>query len=98
MAFTLPIEPVKAWCAKWHVRELALFGSVLREDFAPGSDIDVLVDFEPGVVWDFDQLDAMTVELEAIAGRRVDLVAKRALSNPFIRADVMSSRRVLYAA
>jgi hypothetical protein len=80
------------------VRELSLFGSALRADFGPASDVDFLVAFHDGVVWGFDQLDDMTSEAEAIIGRRVDVVSARALRNPFLRADVMSSHRVLYTA
>ncbi|MBI3118587.1 MAG: nucleotidyltransferase domain-containing protein, partial [Candidatus Hydrogenedentes bacterium] len=54
-----------AFCRKWHVRELSLFGSALREDFGPESDLDFLVSFEPGTSLDIDNLLDMKEELEA---------------------------------
>lgn len=78
-------------------RTLSLFGSVLREDFAPGSDVDILVSFEPGSFWGFEIFD-MQDELEAIFQRRVDLVTKEGLRNPFRRSEILSTRQVVYAA
>ncbi len=98
MGISLPIEALKQWCTKWRIRELSVFGSALRPDFSDTSDLDLLVQFDDEVVWDFDQLDQMTREAESLVGRSVDVVSTRALRNPFIRADVMSTRRVLYAA
>lgn len=78
--------------------ELALFGSVLRDDFCPDSDVDVLVSFEPGAPWTLWDLSAMRQELEEIFGRDVDLVEKKGLRNPFRRHAILSSRRLIYAA
>ena len=84
-------------CQRYHVRELALFGSVLRADFGPESDIDVLVEFEPdapiGLFEFFELEDALALVLQ----RRVDLVPKRALK-PLIRTHVLDTSRVVYAA
>ena len=80
------------------MRELALFGSVLSDDFRPDSDVDVLVSLDDDATWSaFDLLD-MAEELRAIFGREVDLLEKEALRNPFRRHSMLSNREVLYAA
>lgn len=88
--------PLTAWAARWRVREVSIFGSALRHDFGPDSDVDVLVEFSAD--HDDAAMDALTAELEAIVARPVDLVEKRLLRNPFIRFEVLSERRVVYAA
>ena len=86
-----------AFCRRNHIRQLSFFGSVLREDFGPESDIDVLVEFEEGhtpglgFVRMRDELSAM------FGGRRVDLVTKRAL-NPLIRDRILRDAEIRYAA
>ena len=94
------VDPAKiiAFCRKWKVREFSIFGSVLREDFNPESDVDVLVSFEPDAPWSYFEWADMTDELKAIFGREVDLVEKESLQNPYRRHSILSSRRVLYAA
>jgi uncharacterized protein len=75
-----------------------LFGSVLRENFGPDSDVDVLISFEPEIPWSlFDWID-MVKELQAILGREVDVVEKSGLRNPFRRQTILTNRRVVYAA
>lgn len=94
------IDPhrIADFCRRWKVTELALFGSVLRSDFRPESDVDVLVTFEPGAPWTLWDLSRMRIDLEAIFGRRVDLVEKKALRNPLRRQSILASQRVVYAA
>jgi predicted nucleotidyltransferase len=95
----LPAERVAAFCEKWGVRELSLFGSVLREDFGEGSDVDVLVALAPGVSMTFEGFLAMRDELSKLfGGRDVDLVERRLVTNPFRRHDILTTRRVVYAA
>ena len=91
-------ERIQAFCRKWRVRELALFGSVLSEDFRPGSDVDVLVSLEEDAPWSAFDLVDMVDELKSIFGREVDLLEKEALRNPFRRHSILSNREVLYAA
>lgn len=86
------------FCRRWNVRELSLFGSALRDDFRVDSDVDVLVSFHPEAGWSLLDLVAMQEELEALVGRHVDLVEQEALRNPYRRAAILNSRRVLYAA
>lgn len=90
-------QQLSDFCQCWKVAELSLFGSVLREDFRPGSDVDVLVEFLPEAkVSLFDLMD-MAGELEQIFGRRVDLVPKDGLK-PRIRQEVLGNAQVVYAA
>jgi hypothetical protein len=85
-------------CRRWKIREFALFGSILRDDFSPESDVDVLVDFEADHPWSgFDLVDLLD-ELERAFGRRVDLVTKKGLRNPVRREVILNARRVLFAA
>ena len=94
----LPTRELERFGRRWRVAELALFGSVLRADFGPDSDVDVLIEFRPDAGWSlFDWVD-MIDELKAIFGRRVDLVSKRGLRNPFRRHGILSTREVVYAA
>ena len=91
-------ERIAAFCRKWKIAELALFGSALRDDFRPDSDVDVLVELEPGHGLDlYDWVD-MIEELEALFGRKVDLVAKGGLKNPFRRREILRTAEVVYAS
>ncbi len=94
----IPDEFIRDFCTKWRIRELALFGSVLSDRFRPDSDVDVLVSFLPdsGVSL-FDML-SMTDELSGVFGRKVDLIEKEALENPFFRQTILPGRKIIYAA
>ncbi|HEX9785337.1 MAG TPA: nucleotidyltransferase domain-containing protein [Opitutaceae bacterium] len=94
----IPKQAIVEFCRKWRIREFSLFGSVLRPDFRPDSDIDVLVSFDPDAPWSLWDLDDMADELRRMLGRDVDLVSKRALKNPFRRHEILTTRRVIYAA
>lgn len=91
-------EAVAAFCRKWRIRELSIFGSALRDDFGPESDLDFLVSFEPGTSLDISDLLDMKDELEASYGRSIDLIEKEALRNPWRRREIMRTREVIYAA
>lgn len=94
----IPMDRIAEFCRKWKVKELSLFGSVLRDDFRPDSDVDVLVVLAEDAPWDlYDWVD-MIEELKAIFGREVDLVDKTAISNPFRRHRILQSHQVIYAA
>lgn len=93
----LPIAEIADLCRSYRVRELSLFGSALRNDFRPESDLDFLVLFEPNARIGFLKFAALQRELGALVGRRVDLVPKRGLK-PIIREEVLTSARVVYAA
>jgi len=94
----LPMADIGRFCQKWQITELALFGSVLREDFGPESDVDALVTFRPGAPWTLWHLIEMRDELAALLGRPVDLVEKSALRNPFRRREILATQRVVYAS
>jgi uncharacterized protein len=95
----VPMQQVEQFCRRHGVQELALFGSVLRDDFAPDSDVDVLLTLEPGQTMTVEKYLDMRDELSAMfGGREVDLVQKRLLKNPFRRHEILTTREVLYAA
>ena len=99
-AIPLPMEAIRAFCEKWGVVELALFGSVLREDFGPGSDVDVLYRLDPTAeAAPFDTF-AMEDELTSIFGRPVDFVSRAAVEsgeNWYRRKSILNSSKVIYA-
>ena len=95
---TLPQKKIDRFCIKWKISEMALFGSVLSDEFRSDSDIDVLVSFRDDAEWGlFDFVD-MIDELKTIFGRKVDLVEKDSLRNPFRRQTILSANEVIYAA
>ncbi|MCU0661511.1 MAG: nucleotidyltransferase family protein [Myxococcota bacterium] len=92
------LPQIEAFCSKWKVVELSVFGSVLRDDFGPGSDVDVLIEFarDSGTtLWDFVE---MKEELSALFQRKVDLITIAGLRNPYRRKEILSNREVIYAA
>jgi len=93
--FRIPRRELLDFCYRWKVAELSLFGSVLRDDFGPDSDIDVLVSFAPDAQWSLLDLVEMQEELEKIFGREVDLVEREGLRNPFRRRAILSQREII---
>ena len=93
----LPMEAIAALCQRYRVEELSLFGSALRDDFRPDSDLDLLVTFDPEADVGFLELAGLGRELSTLLERSVDVVPKRGLK-PIIRDDILASARVLYAA
>ena len=93
----IPQDKVADFCRRNHIRKLALFGSVLREDFRPDSDVDVLVEFQPGARVGLLALAGMELELSALVGRRVDLNTEGFLSRYF-RDEVLKEAEVQYVA
>jgi hypothetical protein len=92
-----PDEAISSFCQRWRITELALFGSVLGDNFRPDSDIDVLVTFEPEAPWSLFDIIAMQDELAGIFGRDVEVVERRSLRNPFRRRSILESARTVYA-
>ncbi len=90
-----PDEAIEEFCQKHHIRKFSLFGSILRSDFRPESDIDILVEFEEGHVPGFITLGAMHVELAGILGRSVDIRTPASLSEYF-RQTVLNNAQVQY--
>ena len=95
---SVPREGIAEFCRRWNVAELSFFGSVMRDDFRPDSDVDVLVTFTPGAAWSLLDLVAMQDELSTLLGRSVDLIEEAALRNPYRRSAIKHSKHVLYAA
>ena len=99
MKLSLPYEQIAEFCRKWSVSEFALFGSVLRDDFRPDSDVDVLLTWESGSRVSIFEYPEMKEELQAIFGRKVDLVSKRGIEqsrNPMRKKSILESARVVY--
>jgi len=92
----LPKEQLAAYCRAHGIRRLAVFGSALRDDFRPDSDIDLLVEFEPDHVPGLLGIARMERELSALLGRKVDLRTPQDLS-PYFRQRVMEEAEVQYA-
>ena len=88
---------IEGFCQRHHVRRMALFGSVLRSDFTPESDVDILIEFEAGQTPGFFRLAQMQDELSAMLGRSVDLLTPGFL-HASIRERVMQQARVIYDA
>lgn len=95
--FRLPRKKIAEFCKRWRITEFSLFGSVLREDFRPDSDIDVLVSIDPGAHIGLLELAQMQIELEKMFKRPVDLVEKDALRNPYRRSEILKTAQVIYA-
>jgi predicted nucleotidyltransferase len=90
-------DQIAAFCRRWKIVELSLFGSVLRDDFRSDSDVDVLVTFTPDAPWSLLDLVEMQHELQGLFGRDVDLVEQAALRNPFRRREILNTKQVVYA-
>lgn len=97
----LPRQRIAEFCEKWRIIEFALFGSVLRDDFKPDSDVDVLVEFAPEACHSLFDLVRMQDELKVLVGREVDLVSRRGIEgsrNYLRRKAILDSAEVVYAA
>jgi predicted nucleotidyltransferase len=98
---SIPRKKLTEFCRRWKISELAFFGSVLRDDFHPSSDIDLLVSFNPRAKISLFDLVHMQTELKEIFGREVDLVERRAIEqseNYIRRKSILSNTKVIYAA
>lgn len=96
----LPMDALQAFCQRWRITELAVFGSVLRDDFGPNSDLDVLISFEPDRAYRPDR-EAIRRDLEALVGRSVDVVYRRTLDtdrNYLRRRAILDSAQTIHAA
>ena len=94
---SLDIAP---FCKRWKIREFAIFGSILRDDFKPESDVDVLVTFSQAAEWGLFDHVQMRNELESLLGRKVDLVTRRALEqtqNHILRERITNSAKVIFS-
>ena len=92
----IPKEKIAAFCKKNQIKKLSLFGSALRDDFSPGSDIDMIVEFDPDHIPGLITLAGMEIELSGILGHKVDLRTAQDLS-PYFRQEVIESAVIQYA-
>ena len=98
---TLPMDEIAKFCQRWKIRELALFGSALRDDFGPDSDLDILVTFAEGAEWSLFDHVQMQYELQTSLHRSVDLISKRAVErsqNWLRRQEILNTAQVLFSA
>jgi len=97
MKIVVPQDKISDFCQRWKILEFAIFGSALRDDFGPDSDVDILVTFGEDAHWSlYDWVD-MIDELKAIFGREVHLLSKNGLRNPFRRQKILATRQIMYA-
>lgn len=97
----LPPGRIAEFCRTWKVTELSVFGSVLREDFRPDSDVDFLIAFAGDAEWSLFDHARMELELEAMIGRRVQVLTRRcveASENPIRRREILRTARSIYRA
>lgn len=94
----LPMRQIEDFCRKYSVAEFSLFGSILRDDFGPDSDVDVMLAFRPGHGFTFENTPDIQDDLGRIFGRPVDVIEKGKIRNPIRRREIMSSYRVIHAA
>ncbi|QQE63579.1 hypothetical protein GFS31_02460 [Leptolyngbya sp. BL0902] len=100
LKISLPQKSIHELCQRWQITELSAFGSVLRDDFHPNSDIDLLVTFSPTSDWGLLEHIEIQQELESILGRKVDLISKRAIErsqNWIRRQEILSTAQKIYA-
>lgn len=98
-AINLPMEAIAQFCDRWQVTEFALFGSVLRDDFRPDSDIDILITFAPEAKRGLTETMQMRDQLQAIFDRKVDLIVKAAIErseNWLRRKNILESAQTIY--
>ena len=89
---------IAQFCQDHKISEFAIFGSILREDFSPTSDVDVLVTFTPDCRYSLLDLAMIKEQLQAIFNRDVDIVEKAGLKNPFRNKEILDHMEVIYAA
>jgi len=96
--FRLPRKKIAEFCKRWSITEFSLFGSVLREDFRPDSDVDVLVSIDPEAHIGLFEIAQMQIELEKMFKRPVDLLEKEGLRNPYRKREILKTAQVIYAS
>jgi predicted nucleotidyltransferase len=98
LPFGVTRESIESFCGKWKIQELAVFGSVLENTFGPESDIDVLATFAKDAEWSIFDHSRMSDELSSLLGRRVDIVDRSTLTNPFRRHEILTRRQLIYGS
>ena len=96
--FRIPRKRIAEFCQRWGITEFSLFGSVLRDDFRPKSDVDVMVVIKPDAHIGLFEIVEMQMELEKLFKRKVDLIEKEGLRNPYRRREILRTAKVIYAS
>ena len=96
--FRIPRKKIAEFCQRWSINEFSVFGSVLRDDFRPDSDVDVLISIDPNAHVGVVELAKIQIELENIFKHRVDLVEKEWLRYPYRKMEVLRTALVVYSA
>jgi predicted nucleotidyltransferase len=97
----LPQDKIADFCRRWKINEFALFGSVLRSDFGPESDLDILVTFTPEADWSLFDHVRMQQELNQLLNRKIDLFSRRAVEqshNEPRRREILDTAQAIYVA
>jgi predicted nucleotidyltransferase len=97
----LPQPVLTEFCQKWKIKEMSFFGSVLRQDFRPDSDIDILVSFEDDSTWGLLELARMRNELKTLLGRKVDFLTRKSIEqshNWIRRQEILETAQSIYVA
>lgn len=100
LRISLPMEKIVAFCRRWRIARLEVFGSALRDDFRSDSDVDLVATYAPQARWSLLDRVRMKLELEALLGRQVDLLNRRALEKgrrPLRAAAILAEAKPLYA-
>lgn len=97
-AIEFPEGGLEAFCRRWSIKELGVFGSAARGEMRDGSDVDVLVSFEHGVRAGLDEIVSMQIELEDLLGRPVQVVQRDSIRNPYFRRGILHDLIPMYAA
>lgn len=92
------LAEIEAFCRRWNIVELALFGSVLRDDFSGSSDVDILVTYRDGVRFGLHDFLDMKEQLAEILGRSPDLLEKQLIENPFLKSEISNTAQVIYVS
>jgi hypothetical protein len=99
LAIELPMDEIRRFCEKWRIRELAVFGSILTDEFDDESDVDFMYTFEDDTRWDLFDLGAMQVDLTEMLGRNVDFVGRKGIErcdNPYKKKAILGNFEVIY--
>ena len=97
----IPMDKLAELCKRWKIVELSLFGSVLRDDFGPDSDVDIMIEFDLDGTPSLFDLMTIGTEMSEIIGRPTDIITKAGIENsrnPFLKREILSSAEVFYAA
>ena len=96
--FRIPRKKIAEFCKRWSITEFSVFGSALRDDFHPESDVDVLVSLDPTAHIGLLEMAQMQIELENLFKRPVDLLEKESLRNPYRKREILKTAQVIYAS